>query len=1120
MVEVGSELVKSGSSQDPPQGQVTRRSSHRLDEEVLVDAQPPMGFTRALIITTACTLAMVMSGASISIALPDIGVDLGISQSELQWLISSYALTSGCFLLLFGRLADLFGRKKVFLAGTVWSLAWSLGSGFAPNSIALNVMRALHGMGSAATVPSAVSRDGGKVYTLTSLMPFSQKIGILAHEFPPSRSRSITFATFSAGAPLGGAIGFVIGGVMTEYTSVAWRGVFYVSAGVAGLTMLAAALAIHKDEPSTEKDRRVDWVGAVLSTTALVLLTFSLAQSSSVKDGWRTPYIPAVLVVSVLLLVCFVSWEYYLETRTTHPPLMRLGLWTRANGRFAAVQLIVFFDWACFTTWLFFVTVGTTVRVLPMAVSGLLCNLVVALVVGRISGTALIAFGCFFTALASLLFALIVPSASYWAFGFPAAAVVVFGADFMFATGSLFVAKIALPHEQSLAGGIFNTVNQLGTAFGLAIASVVSDTVHRRALRESGDELGSLLRGYRAAFWTCFGFGTVVGQEGPSIACKFQLPAQGWMSIDEGRNTQPCPSSEHERRSTSPRLITWMQAMTRFKTILLILFSAPLLCSAAPSPKNTHSASRSGHHARLYTRFGSQGVNLWNLHSQLIGNKVQAGGDRESQQFLLSDASGGKDKLLKAQYFKQPLDHFDKSVNGTFGQRYWVNKEYYEPGGPVFVLDGGETSGEDRLPFLQTGILAILANATKGLGIVLEHRYYGESIPVADFSTDSMRWLTNAQALQDSANFIANVKIEGLDYNVTAPGTKWIYYGGSYAGARAAHMRVLYPHLVHGAIASSAVTHAAIDYWEYADAVRRTADPVCIGHLTTAIQAIDDLLSTRVLAKSLKSWFELGELESDQDFVSVLMSPIGYVQGQNWDSAVGSDEWSRFCAALGSGGADSTLGWVRVPAVVSNFAKWVREASPTTTRYRVYRMLNSIGVEQEIVSRCRHSQTVEECFGTRDDSKFRLTDLGQEWRAWTWQGAPPNQAYPTIVSRRLTLDYTSAICRQAFPPGEHISVPDWPNVTAVNALGDYGLSADRLAFIDGDEDPWLPATPHSPHAPERADTVLRPFKLIRTGVHHHDENGVEPHSEEPAHIQAIHRQEIEFVKAWLKGTTD
>ncbi|KAJ1302260.1 hypothetical protein OPQ81_001079 [Rhizoctonia solani] len=465
------------------------------------DASTPVGFTRGLVITLACTLAMVnniMSGASISIALPDIGKDLGISQADLQWLVSAYSLTSGCFLLLFGRLADLFGRKKVFLIGNLWSLAWAIGCGFAPNAISLDVMRALQGMGAAATVPSAV--------------------GILAHEFPPSVARSVAFATFSAGAPLGGAIGFVIGGLMTQYTSVKWRGVFYVSAGLGALTILAAALAIHKDKPSQEQDRRIDWIGALLSTIALVLLTFSLAQSSSAKDGWRTPYIPVVLVISILLLGCFVWWEHYLETRTTRPPLMYLGLWTRAKGKFAAIQLVVFFDWACFTTWQFFVTlyyqeylgispVDTTVRLLPMSVSGLLCNLVIALFIGRITGTVLIGVGCFFTGLAALLFAVIIPSETYWAFGFPAAAVVVFGADFMFATGSIFVAKIALPHEQSLAGGIFNTLNQLGTAFGLAIANVVNDSVHRNALRNSGDELGSLLRGYRAAFWTCFGFG-------------------------------------------------------------------------------------------------------------------------------------------------------------------------------------------------------------------------------------------------------------------------------------------------------------------------------------------------------------------------------------------------------------------------------------------------------------------------------------------------------------------------------------------------------------------------------------------------------------------------------------
>ncbi|KAF8737164.1 transporter, partial [Rhizoctonia solani] len=450
----------------------------------------PVGFARGLVITLACTLAMVnniMSGASISIALPEIGKDLGISQADLQWLVSAYSLTSGCFLLLFGRLADLFGRKKAFLLGNVWFLAWAIGCGFAPDAISLDVMRALQGMGAAATIPSAV--------------------GILAHEFPPSAARSIAFATFSAGAPLGGAIGFVIGGLMTEYTSVRWRGVFYVSAGLAALTILAGALGIHRDTPSEEQDRRIDWVGAFLSTAALVLLTFSLAQSSSAPDGWRTPYIPVILVVSILLLGCFVYWEHYLETRTSRPPLMRLGLWTRAKGKFAAIQLIVLFNWSCFTTWQFFVTIDTTIRLLPMSVSGLLCNLVIALFIGRISGTILIAVGCFFTGLAALLFAVIQPSLTYWAFGFPAAAVVVFGADFMFATGSIFVAKVALPHEQSLAGGIFNTLNQLGTAFGLAIASVVNNSVYRQSVRASGDEVKSLLLGYRAAFWTCFGFG-------------------------------------------------------------------------------------------------------------------------------------------------------------------------------------------------------------------------------------------------------------------------------------------------------------------------------------------------------------------------------------------------------------------------------------------------------------------------------------------------------------------------------------------------------------------------------------------------------------------------------------
>jgi hypothetical protein len=94
------------------------------------------------------------------------------------------------------------------------------------------------------------------------------------------------------------------------------------------------------------------------------------------------------------------------------------------------------------------------------------------------------------------------------------------------------------------------------------------------------------------------------------------------------------------------------------------------------------------------------------------------------------------------------------------------------------------------------------------------------------------------------------------------------------------------------------------------------------------------------------------------------------------------------------------------------------------------------------------------------------------------QGAPPTTETPTIISRLLTVKYEAKICEQAFPPGYHMHVPEQPNVTAVNVFGDFGLAADRLAFIDGSIDPWKPCTPHSRYAPLRNDTILRPFKLI------------------------------------------
>ncbi|KAI0769022.1 peptidase S28 [Trametes elegans] len=544
---------------------------------------------------------------------------------------------------------------------------------------------------------------------------------------------------------------------------------------------------------------------------------------------------------------------------------------------------------------------------------------------------------------------------------------------------------------------------------------------------------------------------------------------------------------------------------------------------------------------------GPQAVNLWRLETAGPGGDNPANSIDGSNSNLDADAD---ESLLGAQlegtfpehWFTQPLDHFPSAdasdaPGHTFEQRYWLNTRNYRPapGAPVIVLDGGETSGEDRLPFLDTGIVEILTKATGGVGVVLEHRYYGRSVPVQNFTTDSLRWLNNAQSAADSANFMANVKFPGIEEDLTAPGHPWIYYGGSYAGARAAHMRVLYPDLVFGAIASSGVTHADIENWEYMEIIRRAADPECSRNLQQSIELIDTLLDIPLTRTPIKALFGLAGLEHDEDFVSLLEAPLGAWQGKVWDPEVGSPLWDQFCEVINRpfkyGNDDQAVTYDADIGVVSV----TKDLSVTVPVYNYAQW-----IKQNYVSQC--TESVEECFGTYNDTQFQATDLDETWRLWVFQvctewgyfSTAPPPTHPRIVSRRLTLDYESKICKQArscstqlncvitnhriqaYPPGEHFVVPPLPNVTAVNVLGDYDIEADRLAIIDGEVDPWRPVTPHSEYARNREDTILRPFKLIPNGVHHYDEYGRRNISEEPPEIQQIHEEMIGFVVAWLE----
>ncbi|THH00066.1 hypothetical protein EW026_g2388 [Hermanssonia centrifuga] len=492
------------------------------------------------------------SATAPSIALPTIGRDLNIVEYKLQWVISAYTLSSGCLLLFIGRLADLYGRKLTFLIGTVFMGVFALGCALSQNEISLDILRGIQGIGGAAIVPSS--------------------LGILAHAFPPSRARSVAFATFAAGAPMGGALGTLAGGALTQLTSPKWRSSFWLLLGLSAACFLGGFFTIDDDLPSTEEDKRIDWLGAFLVTAGLTLIVFVLSDGSIAPNGWKTGYIIALLIVGVVLLVLFLLWQRYLErvrsdptvaaSRWAPPPLMRLSIWTRSKGRMAVVLFIAFLEWCSFMSWNFWVQlyyqnflqlspVLTMVRFIPMFVTGCACNVVVALVVGRIDVVFLIVCGTLLTAAANLLFAVINVSSPYWAFGFPAAIVSVFGADFVFASGTLFVAKISLPHEQSVAGALFQTMTQLGSSFGLAITTIIFNTTLSKesgkygvTVNKSGTNAPYLAQesAYKDAMWGGFVFGII----GALLAATF-LRHVGIVGHKEG----PKSSNDEEKATVS-----------------------------------------------------------------------------------------------------------------------------------------------------------------------------------------------------------------------------------------------------------------------------------------------------------------------------------------------------------------------------------------------------------------------------------------------------------------------------------------------------------------------------------------------------------------------------------------
>lgn len=303
--------------------------------------------------------------------------------------------------------------------------------------------------------------------------------------------------------------------------------------------------------------------------------------------------------------------------------------------------------------------------------------------------------------------------------------------------------------------------------------------------------------------------------------------------------------------------------------------------------------------------------------------------------------------------------------------------------------------------------------------------------------------------------------------------------------------------------------------------------PQCVEYTQKLTNVIDNILigkNDTKLTKRLKTAFGLQDIVHDDDFANVLSFGIGGWQGRNWDPAVNDLSFFEYCSNIT---ANATL--YPATAALSKEANFLVRAGGYGKQAStlVPHMLNYIGyINLTIVAPVAGSGETLDSYYTNYNSSFYALDslTSGSWRSWPYQyctqwgylqtgsGVPKNQL--PLISRTLTLEYESIICREAF------GLYGPANTSIINAYGGYDIAYDRLAFVDGEVDPWRGVTPHSPLAKPRTSTTERPWLLIAGAVHHWDENGLfaneTTNALPPKPVAEAQSQEAAFVKAWLE----
>ena len=432
----------------------------------------------------AAFFMVILDVAIVNVALPTIQVDLDFSQQNLQWIVSAYALTFGGLLLLGGRIADLVGRRRVFITGVALFSAASLMAGLASTEATLIGARAFQGIGAALMTPAALS--------------------ILMTTFAEGSERNKALGIWGAVGASGGTVGVLLGGVFTD--TIGWEWIFLLNVPV-GLAVIASAPFLLRESRAESAHRRFDLAGGVSITASLALLVYALVEASS--EGWTSVTTIGRLVGSAVLMAIFVVIE--LRSRAPIMPfsIFRIRAVTGSNVAGFALGGAMFGMFFILTLYMQQVVryspLQTGLAYLAISLAAFVASVGGSMLVTRIGPRTPMVAGLLVFALGVLLLAQIPVDGSYVSDLLPGLVISGVGLGLAFVAFSIGALEGVSERDAGLASGLSNTSQQIGGALGVAIMSTLAITRTEDLTAGGTPQAEALTEGFQIALYAGVG---------------------------------------------------------------------------------------------------------------------------------------------------------------------------------------------------------------------------------------------------------------------------------------------------------------------------------------------------------------------------------------------------------------------------------------------------------------------------------------------------------------------------------------------------------------------------------------------------------------------------------------